>query len=65
MGQKQTAFECVSCFYGACPYINEPVIIKVKHSSNLASDDCIEIDSKDREQIHRLCKDCLDFVKYL
>ena len=65
MGQNQTAFECVSCFYDACPHINEPVIIKVKRSSNLASDDCIEIDSRDREQINRLCKDCLKFVKYL
>ena len=65
MGQKQTAFDCVSCFYDACPYRDEPVIAKVKCSSLLSSDDDLSMTRKEREQINRLCKDCLKFVRYL
>ena len=65
MGQKQTAFACVSCFYNACPHKDEPVIIKAKCSSTLTPDVEFVMTSSEHKQIDLLCKECADFVKYL
>ena len=65
MGQKQTAFDCVSCFFSACPHKDDPVITKVKLSSSLSSDVDLTMTVKEQDQINRLCEDCTDFVKYL
>lgn len=62
---KQTAFDCVNCFYNSCPHKADPALIKAKCSSSPNPEVEVDITVSDHKQIDLLCKDCTEFVKYV